>query len=336
MYAGTYRGQLHVRGKMEFLIFLALVGWGGFKLLKLRVALDGEALRAYIFLEALLNDAPLHMAQEMAARDMAGLSTEAIQQIKREIELVHGGRQTPLIAEAYKWGMKNKLPSWCRAIIEMRRAVPSVFITYTVLLMKRNSQQKIDMAPSKGGAIGISAEVASKDIVSTQIYTDKQGASAEKSFPDITDQERQIADQAIIWCQEQIGAFLESEPQTLPDYGPHHDILVGSYICGFIQGQNIVHRTLDRWSSGDDAVAQVGFLVLAAPAIGRVLGMDRSLEAIRHLPQLGPALNSDDIRLLDQMGGADGMDHARGEPKQNGGMLKHYLVHNIANLLNTY
>lgn len=127
---------------MEFLIFLLLAGWGGFKLFKLNTAMGGETLRAYVFLEALLNDAPLHMAQKMAGRDMADLPVELILHIKREIELVHGGKQTPLIAEAYKWGMMNKVPSWYRSLIEAKGTIPSVELSYTMPLMIKEKAQK--------------------------------------------------------------------------------------------------------------------------------------------------------------------------------------------------
>jgi len=139
---------------MEFLIFLALAGWGGFKLFKLSTAMGGETLRAYVFLEALLNDAPLHIAQTMAARDMADLPTELILHIKREIGSVHGGKQTPLIAEAYKWGMMSKVPSWYRSLIELKGTSLSVKLTYTMPLMAKdrvhddNSEPPVEWARS--------------------------------------------------------------------------------------------------------------------------------------------------------------------------------------------
>lgn len=142
MYAETYRKQLPARGKMEFLVFLALAGWGGFKLFKLSSAMGGEALRAYIFLESLLNDVSLRTAQEMASRDMADLPTEIIQRIRQEIASVHGGKQTPLIVEAYNWGMTSKIPSWYRSMIELKGTSLSVELTYTMPLRLKDKAQK--------------------------------------------------------------------------------------------------------------------------------------------------------------------------------------------------
>lgn len=40
-------------------------------------------------------------------------------------------------------------------------------------------------------------------------------------------------------CHKQIGDWLGREPQSMPNLGPMHDWMVGSYVCGFMQGQFI-------------------------------------------------------------------------------------------------
>lgn len=148
-------------------------------------------------------------------------------------------------------------------------------------------------------------------------------------LPELTDREHAIGLEATAWAKSQIGDYLGQEPQPLPDYGPLHDIRVAAYVCGFIEGQNQALRTLEVWSKGDQDIAYFGFIILASGSTGVVLGMERSLEATKHIPAFGCEDEREDVRLLYNLGGADGFNHAKGEPKEKGGMLRDYLANTV-------
>ena len=132
------------------------------------------------------------------------------------------------------------------------------------------------------------------------------------------------------WCRAQIGDYLGGEPQHLPDLGFSHDVMVGSYVCGFMQGQFIVNNHLSRWAKGDEEMVRVGFSMLASPLLEFVLGsMERSLKAMDRLPQVALAKETKGIQQMDNMGGWDGMAHAREESKQKNGLLRFYLENNV-------
>jgi hypothetical protein len=150
------------------------------------------------------------------------------------------------------------------------------------------------------------------------------------SLPEITDELRAIERETVNWCRSQIGEYLGGVPQSLPDFGLDHDVLVGSYACGFMQGQFIVTGLLDKWAKKDEGVASLGFSIMASTCLGSTLGkVDRAIRAMEFLPQLGPVKGGTGTNQMDEMGGWDGMAHAKGEPKQKGGLLRFYLENNI-------
>jgi len=51
--------------------------------------------------------------------------------------------------------------------------------------------------------------------------------------------------------------------------------------------------------------------------------------SLDYLPQVGPAKETKGIQQMDNMGGWDGMPHAKGEPKQKNGLLRFYLENNV-------
>lgn len=265
-----------------------------------------EGVRAYIYLDALLRGYSPQGANSVVHHRLTTAYAESVRSAWDAIKNLHEGRHLDMLGYAYRRGMQPLMPRWYYNRISIRPMTP---------LLKSIYEMSMD----------------TKDGNTDEVPFHASGNSPKASaIPKMTEKERVIANEAVEWCKGQIGIFLGAGPQSLPDYGLHHDILVASYICGFIQGQNIVHKTLEKWSDGDDDLAMIGFVILVSPAVGMILGLDRSMKAMVYLPQLGPATTTDDIQLLDEAGGSDGMDHAHGKPKQNGGMLKHYLVHNIA------
>lgn len=149
-------------------------------------------------------------------------------------------------------------------------------------------------------------------------------------LPPFSAEMQQAGRDTVSWCHSQIGDYLGGPPQPMPDYGLHQDVMIGSYVCGFVQGHFIVSGLLQQWSKGDADLANLGFSILVGPWIGFVLGdHSRSVTAMDHLPQVGPARGGLGIQQIDEMGGNDGMCHARGEEKQFGGLLRYYLEKNL-------
>lgn len=150
------------------------------------------------------------------------------------------------------------------------------------------------------------------------------------SAPALSEELWEVERETVIWCHAQIGSYLGGEPQPLPDLGLNHDVMVGSYVCGFMQGQFIVNGHLDRWANDDSDIVSFGFTLLALPCLTSVLGTnDRALPLLNILPQIGPGKFATGVRQMDEMGGWDGMPHAKGEPKQKGGLLRFYLENNV-------
>lgn len=290
---------------MEILLLLLVGGWLAYKIRGYLVNSNLEGVRAHVFLDALRRGYSPQEANSIVHHRLMQAPAESAQLAYDAIRNFHGGRHLNMVGYAYRRGMPSMMPRWYQRFISDIPMTPSLKSIY---------EARVDM---QGDDVEDVFSPASESGLETS------------TIPKFTERERKIADEAVEWCKNQIGAFLGADPQPLPDYGLHHDILVASYVCGFIQGQNVVHHTLKEWGSGDEGLEMVGFVILATPAIMHVLGADRAMQAMNYLPQLGPAATTDDIQLLDEMGGSDGMDHANGEPKQNGGMLRHYLVHNV-------
>jgi hypothetical protein len=150
------------------------------------------------------------------------------------------------------------------------------------------------------------------------------------SVPPFPDDVMEVVRETERWCQAQIGDYLGTGPRPFPDFGLNHDVMVGSYVCGFMQGQFIVGGQLDRWAKNDKGMTSLGFSMLIGPCLASILGsMERSLSVMDYLPQVGPAKETKGIQQMDNMGGWDGMPHAKGEAKQKNGLLRFYLENNV-------
>lgn len=131
------------------LFILMLLGWGGYKLFKLNTAAGAEALRAYIYLEMLLEGANEAQAAAIVSKDMIDLDTNVMRHIINEIATVHGGRSNSLIAEAYKHGMPRKMPSWYPWYVSRNGTSYSVEVIYMFPLMEREMHRRHAAAQSR-------------------------------------------------------------------------------------------------------------------------------------------------------------------------------------------
>ncbi|MET3855394.1 hypothetical protein [Rhizobium sp. OAE497] len=98
---------------MIFLVFAIIAGFAGYQFFKYTQNAHTEAVRAYLFLGALLRDKSREEAEQLVSGGVAG-DTESIHLIMHEIRAAHGDEHLPLIAEAYRWGMRSRMPMWYR------------------------------------------------------------------------------------------------------------------------------------------------------------------------------------------------------------------------------
>ncbi|WP_242219816.1 hypothetical protein [Shinella zoogloeoides] len=122
---------------MTVLVVIALMGWAVYKFFKLNTSAGTEAVRAYYFLEACLAGNDQLNANRFAHLSLTGGSPIDIQRVLSEINSVHGGKQLPLIAEAYRMGMHPMMPRWYQSITMNAPVTPAIELIYRAPLARR-------------------------------------------------------------------------------------------------------------------------------------------------------------------------------------------------------
>lgn len=115
---------------MMTVIVLAVLGWAGYKAFRLNTGAGTEAVRAYYFLEALLNGNDQLNANRYAHVSISMGSTEDIQRVNNEIQARHDGKSTPIVAEAYRRGLTPLMPHWYRNLVSkapVTAAIKSIY-----------------------------------------------------------------------------------------------------------------------------------------------------------------------------------------------------------------
>jgi len=72
-----------------------------------------------------------------------------------------------------------------------------------------------------------------------------------KTLPDmevLTPELKQVIDSTEYYCKEQIREVLQGKSDTLPFVSEFHDLLVGNYCYGFINGQFLVNKADQIWA----------------------------------------------------------------------------------------
>lgn len=115
---------------MITVIILAVLAWGVYKFFKINTGAGVEAVRAYYFLEALLDGKTSIDANRFAHMVMLSGNTEDIQRVHNEIREVHGGKQLPLIGEAYRRGMASMMPRWYHRFVFNAPSSHSIELIY--------------------------------------------------------------------------------------------------------------------------------------------------------------------------------------------------------------
>jgi hypothetical protein len=104
---------------MEVLIVLIVLGAAVFYFLKGNARRGAETVRASIFLTGLESGHTVAEANLVANMDVEHLPTSTIHDAVNHVRLFYGGKQLPMIAEAYRKGMTPKLAGWYQVLIDM-------------------------------------------------------------------------------------------------------------------------------------------------------------------------------------------------------------------------
>ncbi|OHV23473.1 hypothetical protein EOS93_01130 [Rhizobium sp. RMa-01] len=115
---------------MMTLIVVAVLGWAAYKAFRLNTGAGTEAVRAYYFLEALLNGNDQLNANRYAHVTISMGSTEDIQRVNTEIRALHDGKSTPIVAEAYRRGLTPLMPNWYRDLVTKAPATAAIKSIY--------------------------------------------------------------------------------------------------------------------------------------------------------------------------------------------------------------
>ena len=108
------RGSL----KMEILLALFALGVAAYYFFRNHTKWGLETLRAQVFLSGVLSGNTVSDANYAASFGfLEQLPPDVIQSAAALSKAEHGGRTFPIIAEAYRRGMKRRLPLWQRIII---------------------------------------------------------------------------------------------------------------------------------------------------------------------------------------------------------------------------
>lgn len=104
---------------MEFLLVLLLLAGAAYSFFKSNTRRGAETVRAYVFLSGLRTGASVEEANFLASFDVANGPTHVIRDAIEHVRYAYGGKQRPMIAEAYRSGMHPKLSYIYRLLHEL-------------------------------------------------------------------------------------------------------------------------------------------------------------------------------------------------------------------------
>nr|WIE92523.1 hypothetical protein P9270_004780 [Mesorhizobium sp. WSM4875] len=135
---------------MEILLVLTVLGAAVFYFLKGSTRRGAETVRASIFLTGLESGSTVAEANLVASMDAEHMPTSMIHNAMDHVRLLYGGKQLPMIAEAYRKGMKPKLAIWNQVLIDMlHSSTPE----------RARVKQKTENSETNGHRSGVSQEI---------------------------------------------------------------------------------------------------------------------------------------------------------------------------------
>lgn len=181
------------------------------------------------------------------------------------------------------------------------------------------------------GAGRIKPKKAAAQNASLERHLNDMGASSharqDSQIPDLSPEMLAAANEASAWCLSQVGSFVGHPVEKCPMFSTLDDERIAAYACGFISGYLQFTRIDYRWGHGNRGVMDMGHIALCSISLIKILGAERFEAIMPRLPGWGNA--EEDLKQMDIFGGTDGMAHASGTEKQNGGMLLMYLHANV-------
>jgi len=123
------------------IVILGLLAFVGYKFLRTTTSAGREAVRAYVYLEALNKGVDPHEAETIADAMVSDPSSDVTKRAtdvaRRGYQRFHGGKQLAVIGYAYRHGLRSNMPFWYTAFA---RAVPPTAQVETSYGMLRQEQ----------------------------------------------------------------------------------------------------------------------------------------------------------------------------------------------------
>ena len=105
---------------MEFFLISIALAIAVYLFFKSNTARGAETVRAHVFLGGIQSGATIAEANHVVGFDIINGPPEVIQSAIAHLKSEYGGKQLPMIMDAYRHGMKSDLPLWYRTIARLR------------------------------------------------------------------------------------------------------------------------------------------------------------------------------------------------------------------------
>lgn len=126
----------------------------------------------------------------------------------------------------------------------------------------------------------------------------------------------------------QAAGALGRKIDAIPECLEWHDDLIACYVFGFVNGMCQHSQAEFEWASGDEALAQQGFLTCVSETLTALLGAPRARKCQAGVPQMRMQPASGDLALMERAGGEDGFAVAALHVLPGGGELLRFLRDN--------
>lgn len=116
------------------IIVLGLLAFAGYKFFRHTTRAGKEAVRAYVYLETLKKGVSSHEANILTDAVLSDIGSDmainAMNMAKLEYATVHHGKQLPMIAYAYRQGLRTIMPFWYRKMALSVRDTLGIEVAY--------------------------------------------------------------------------------------------------------------------------------------------------------------------------------------------------------------
>lgn len=128
------------------IIIIGLVAFAAYKFLRHTKPDKTEAVRAYLFLDALNKGLSVETANAIADHILVEPASERVKNAKRtalmEYKLLHGGNELPVIGHAYRHGMRSTRPDDYRKKALATQDTLAIEVSYTMKRMQITAELK--------------------------------------------------------------------------------------------------------------------------------------------------------------------------------------------------